>query len=488
MAQREVVWRPQPGPQMALLTCPVFEVFFGGARGGGKTDGVLGEWIGHAGRYGEHANGLMVRRMRVELVDTIRRSMEIYGRLGWTWKEQDKTWIATNGARLRMAYLERDADAMLYQGHAHTRVYVEEVGNFPNPAPIMKLMATLRSAAGVPCGMRATGNPGGPGHAWVKARYIDPAPQGYRVITDPVTGLQRVYIPSRLADNRMLSANDPNYSSRLKASGSEAVVRAWLDGDWTVVAGAFFSEWSERLILPADWSPPAAWTRFGSFDWGSAKPFSYGLWAIADDDHYVKTKAGERRIPRGAIVRYREWYGAKPGEINVGLKLFAEQVADGILQLERREPKIAYRVADPACWKEDGGPSVAERMYNYRAPWDKQTPPRLLQFREADNSRIPGWDQMRARMRGERLGGGDSLEFSDPLIYVTANCVDSIRLVPAGQHDPTRPEDVDTDGEDHALDDWRYACMSRPLSLVPKPRPAPAHPLSVAAIFGDTKR
>jgi hypothetical protein len=88
------------------------------------------------------------------------------------------------GGRLTFAYLERDSDADAYQGHSRTRVYIEEVGTFPSSAPIMKLMATLRSGVGVPCGMRLTGNPGGAGHQWVKARYIDPAPLGWRVITE----------------------------------------------------------------------------------------------------------------------------------------------------------------------------------------------------------------------------------------------------------------------------------------------------------------
>src|SRR3954468_6085229 len=70
-------------------------------------------------------------------------------------------WRAPDGARLRFAHLERDAAADMYQGHNYTRVYVEEIGNFPSPAPVMKLMATLRSGAGVPVGLRATGNPGG---------------------------------------------------------------------------------------------------------------------------------------------------------------------------------------------------------------------------------------------------------------------------------------------------------------------------------------
>jgi hypothetical protein len=141
----------------------VFEIFFGGARGGGKTDGVLGEFGAHASRYGKDAIGLMVRRTRAELVETIERSREIYGPLGWKLNDTEKMWRAPDGARLRFAYLERDADADMYQGHNYTRVYVEEVGNFPSPAPVMKLMATLRSGAGVQVGLRATGNPGGRG-------------------------------------------------------------------------------------------------------------------------------------------------------------------------------------------------------------------------------------------------------------------------------------------------------------------------------------
>src|SRR5215472_1866822 len=236
---RRAVWRAQPGPQTLLIKCPVFEVFYGGARGGGKTDGVLGDFIRHAQDYGEHAIGIMFRRERTQLIETIERSKVIYGPLGWTYHEQDKMWRAPNGARLRFAYLERDSDADAYQGHSYSRVYVEEIGTFPSDKPILKLMATLRSGAGVPVGFRATGNPGGPGHQWVKARYIDPAPSGWRIISDANTGLERIYIPSRVTDNQYLGAD---YIQRLRASGSETLVRAWLEGDWSVIDGAFFPE------------------------------------------------------------------------------------------------------------------------------------------------------------------------------------------------------------------------------------------------------
>src|SRR5688572_4057934 len=178
----QVIWSPQPGPQTDLVACPIFEVFYGGARGGGKTEGSIGDWLNHSSIYGENAIGLFVRRKLTQLSEVIARTKQLFSKLGGRYNEQKKEWTMPNGARLKFAYLERDSDAEEYQGHNYTRVYVEEATNFPFPEPIMKLKATLRSTSGVPCGMRLTGNPGGPGHHWVKARYIDPNPRGYEVL------------------------------------------------------------------------------------------------------------------------------------------------------------------------------------------------------------------------------------------------------------------------------------------------------------------
>jgi hypothetical protein len=298
-----VIWQLS-AKQKLLLSCPVFDVFFGGARGGGKTDGMLAEWANHASQYGEHAIGLMVRRNLPQLLETIERSKALFGPLRAVFYEQTKMWRFPNGARLRFAYLERDADADNFMGHSYSRVYVEEIGNFASPRPILKLMATLRSGTGVPPGFRATGNPGGPGHQRVKARYIDPAPGGNKVIVDAETGLKRIYIPSRVTGNSYLGAD---YVQRLKASGSEALVRAWLDGDWSVIEGAFFPEFSfERHVL-RPFPVPTDWARFVSLDWGSASPFSIAWWAVVSDAYAT---ADGHQLPRGCLVRYREWYGA----------------------------------------------------------------------------------------------------------------------------------------------------------------------------------
>lgn len=432
---QKIVWAPQPGPQHALVHCPIHEIFYGGARGGGKTDGMLGRFAWRASLYGRHVKGIFFRRELPQLEAAIARAKEIYLPLGWGWHEQKKMFVATNGATLKFRPLERDSDAEKYQGHDYTDIFFEELGNYPTPAPYNKLRGTLRSAHGIPTHLCSTGNPGGPGHQWIKARFIDPAPGGWAILRDEY-GQARIFIPAKVQDNRILMDSDPGYVSRLRQAGSEALVRAWLDGDWDVVEGAYFDCWRANLHVLRPTELPEHWTRFASFDWGSARPFSVGWWVVASEDF----EADGRVIPRGAMVRYREWYGAKSP--NVGLKLTVEDVAAGIIKREGGEAPN-YRVADPAIWIADGGPSMAERFAKCG-----------VAFRRGDNKRIAGWDQVRKRLIGDD---------GRPLLYVFSTCTDTIRTLPALQHDETKPEDVDTDNEDHAGDDVRLACMSRPL-------------------------
>ncbi|HEY2051662.1 MAG TPA: terminase family protein [Caulobacteraceae bacterium] len=455
-------WEPQPGPQRAFVQSTLFEVVYGGARGGGKTDAALGEFATHAATYGKAAKGLLVRRTRVALLPTIDRAREIYSAMGAAWQEQKSRFVWPSGAVLYVRYLDRDQDADAYQGHDYTRVYVEELTQFASPRPIDKLKATLRSAAGVPCGFRATCNPGGPGHAWVKARYIDAGP--YHPIEE--NGLERVFIPARLSDNPRLSVADPLYVERLRQSGSAELVRAWLEGDWNIIEGAFFDKWSGRNIV-RPFPVPELWTRVRSLDWGYAAPFSVGWWAVASDDTKAESEVGPVVIPRGALVRYREWYGST-GRPNQGLRLEAEAVAKGVVERERGE-KIHNAVADPAIFSTQGGPSIGERL-RAAGVW----------FRPADNTRVgkagalSGWDQMRARIAGQGRG---------PMLYVFDTCRDFIRTVPVLQHDPDRPEDLDTTAEDHIADEARYACLSRPLTAG---RPVP--PANPRDLWGRSAR
>lgn len=444
-AVQTVLWQPQEGPQTALLSCPIFEVFYGGARGGGKTEGSIGDWLQHSSQYSENAIGIFFRRKLVQLSEVIARTKQLFPKIGARYNEQQKTWTMANGARLKFAYLEKDSDAEEYQGHSYTRIYIEELTNFPSASPINRLRATLRSGAGVPVGMRLTGNPGGPGHNWVKKRYIDPDPRGYKVITESTeleldgkkitVSLDRVFIPSKIGDNQLVMRNDPTYVLRLRQSGSEALVKAWLEGNWDIVDGAFFDEWSDKHVLRTeDWLTriPRDALVFRSFDWGSAKPFSCGWYAVSD---------GKWGLPYGAMVKFHEWYGAKGP--NVGLKMTADLVAMGIKERDRDIGRvIRYGVADPAIYIRDGGPSIAESMAIKGVTW-----------RRADNKRKTGAEQVRMRLVGDGI---------TPMIYFLDVCEDTIRTIPTLQHDESDPEDVDTEAEDHAYDETRYACMARP--------------------------
>jgi hypothetical protein len=258
-------------------------------------------------------------------------------------------------------------------------------------------------------------------------------------------------------DNQILLENDPHYRGRIIAAtgGNEALRKAWLEGDWNIVAGAFFDCWSAKMIV-RPFEIPREWTRFRSGDWGSARPYSFGWWAVVPDNF---TTPDGKIIPKNAIIRYRELYGAvdRVNQPNVGVKRPAQELGAEIAALERGEI-ISDGVLDPAAFASDGGPSIAERLMTgsgMKALW-----------RPADNKRVSqkgamgGWDQMRARIMGED---------DRPMIYCFSTCLDSIRTIPLLQHDEKKLEDVNTEMEDHAADDWRYACMSRPYSRIEPP-------------------
>lgn len=468
-----MVWEPQPGPQSsALLADWVDELFYGGERGGGKSDFQLGYQEDGALRYDGKSRGIMFRKTYPELEELQSRASEVFPSSGGVFKTQPSAdypfsncWYWPNGATVKMRFIESEKDYGRYHGHQYTHISFDEVTEYPTPSGLLKMLSTLRSAHGVPCTMRATGNPGGVGHGWVKARYIDVAPP-YTPFIDPDSGFTRLFVPSKTSDNQILLTADPKYVGRIKAAtgGNEALRKAWIEGDWNIVAGAFFDCWSTNRHVIKPFSIPSGWHKFRSGDWGSAKPFSFGWWSVVSDDY--KTKEGIV-LPRGCLVRYREWYGMKydahgQPQYNQGLKMVAEEVGIKIRSMETSDEDIGLGVLDPAAFTQDGGPSIAERISKGHGK---------VLFKRADNSRVSqrgamgGWDQLRSRLIGE--------EIDRPMIVCFDTCKDSIRTIPLLQHDKDRIEDVDTEQEDHAADEWRYACMSRPYI---KPSPGDSKP------------
>lgn len=446
------IWKPQAGPQTALLTCNIFEAFFGGARGGGKTDGMLGDFAVHAQRYGEYARGVFFRRTYKQLEEVLYRANQLYPKLGAIWIKGEQLWLFPNGATLKLRHLWDEADAENYQGHAYTWICIEEATNWPTSAAIDRIRATLRSAHGVPVKLRLTGNPGGAGHNWVKQRYITPGPQGYKVIIDPESGEKRVFIPSRLEDNKALIEKDPNYERRLMQSGSAALVKAWRFGIWDIVAGGFFDDvWNPDKHILTPFEIPANWQFKRSFDWGSAKPSSLGLWAVSDGN---PVESIGRVFPRGSMIRLSEWYTVEKDsqgyvKPNKGLGLMNKDLGAGIL-FRSEGRNWSGCVADPSIFIKAGGPSIYDQMRE-----GAREAGGTLTFGKADNNRIAGWQKMRGMLKASLAENPES-----PGIWIFENCLDWIRTVPILQRDLKKPDDIDTDAEDHAADETRYGIMS----------------------------
>lgn len=279
--KQQVIWAPQlredgsPGPQCALIECPCDIILYGGARGGGKSDGQLGKWLSHLAETDlddatrGQAQGIIFRLSLPELEELIRRSKQIFGAIGGVYRSGTKTWIFPGGSTLKFRYLKRLDDVNKYQGHQYTYIGIEEAGNWPTALdefgkptqPAIKMLrATMRSAAGIHCIMVLTANPGGVGHAWLRHFFIDKA-QPMEPFDSPKEELggTAVFIPARLEDNVILMRNDPDYEAKLMAAGGPQLIAAWRWGDWNAApTGAIIPvEKFKRFHLPEE---KAEWT------------------------------------------------------------------------------------------------------------------------------------------------------------------------------------------------------------------------------------
>lgn len=453
-------WQPQLGPQEALLRCPIHDALIGGARGGGKTDSLIGDVMSHAEQYGHDARGLFVRQTYDGFADLILRADELLLPLDVTATGNPKrTYRWPSGANLRLRAVTREADAHKWQGQGLTWVGVEEITQWPTPRTIDLLRACLRSAAGIPVFFRASGNPGGPGHNWVKARYVDPAPP-YTPFYDEAQKTWRVFIPATLDDNKILQQNDPDYWSRVEAAanGREDLIKAWRWGLWDIVAGGMFDDlWKIPIHVIEPFPIPSCWYIDRAFDWGSSKPFSVGWWAESDG-----TRAPNgRTYPRGTLFRFAEWYGwnQKPNE---GLKMLAVDVAKGIVELEKkfRDAKLITGAvkkgpADTSIFDVENGNCIAKDMAAHKVEWSEAD--------KSPGSRKTGWEKMRTRLKA-------CLEtpMEEPGLFIFSNCRQFIRTVPVLPRDEKRdPDDVDSNSEDHVGDESRYRILDKRHEITP---------------------
>ena len=438
----KLLWEPQEGPQEVAFydVPPRWEVFYGGARGGGKTDLLIALAGRHCLRYGEHAACLILRMEYKQLRSLKTRADQLYRPKGARWQGSEQCYYWPSGARIYLGHCRTEEDTEKYQGWDLNFLGIEEIGNWPNDAPLVMMLGACRSVHGIPVRWIATGNPGGRGHAWVKEEFIEGAePYIPRVVKDPngrpALGLDggpavRVFIPARVADNPKLMENDPAYVGRLRRQVGH-LAQAWLEGDWDVAPGAYLEGvWDPSQHVMDDFLPPYWWRRWPAVDWGFAKPYSIGWYCVRPDD--------------GAVIRYRELYGWG-GRANVGTRESVGQVAARWLRAQRPEPPNAMwraAVGDASMWSESGhekGVSIASLF--------RDAGVRLRRGPEGPHTRLPT-----TQLLVDRLRAG--------LFYVTRSCRHWLRTVPVLAPDPDNPEDVDTEGEDHAWDETRYALWS----------------------------
>lgn len=435
------MWIPHPGPQEDFCSSGEFEILYGGAAGGGKTDCLIAlatRWISNP-RY----HGLVLRRTFPRLQEVIDRCHGLYPLLGGVYKAGEHRWYFRSGAKITLGHMQHEDNKYDYQGKEFHFVGTDELTQFTETQYTYLFSRCRSTDPTLPTKFRSTANPGGIGHNWVKKRFIDICLPN-QTYFDPDTGFSRKFIPAKLTDNPTLALNDPDYIKRLRLLPEIERMRLE-EGIWDAFEGQVFTELSQRVHGIEPFDIPPEWYKFMTFDWGYSKPFSVGWYAVDYD---------------GILYRYREWYGCKENEPDVGLKMSTNEIIQGIQ--EREKEKINARIADPAIWSHTPnknklgitGPSVNED-FNKAGVF----------FLKADNDRLQGKMQVHRRFEIERDVDPNTGEITSehPRFYCFKNCKEFWRTIPELRESPSNPEDVDSDQEDHIYDEFRYGCMFRPV-------------------------
>jgi hypothetical protein len=431
----EIVWQAQPR-QRRFLLCGEDEVLYGGAAGGGKSDSLLIFSIMRRVQF-PGSKGLFLRRTFADLSKAgaaIDRSKELLTSIAH-WDEQKHRWTFANGGLIEFGYLDHEDDKYHYQGSQFDDICWDELTQFTESQYLYLLSRCRATVDGIKPLIRSATNPGGVGHAWVKRRYVEPATPETPFDLPKSDGQTRrrraVFIPAKLQDNAVLMQRDPDYWERLMDL-PEDDRRALAYGDWDVFAGMYFTEWRrDRHVIPP-FGPPAHWRKWGGLDWGHAKPLSFGLYTQDPDTM--------------RIFRIRELY-------REGLR---DSEAVALIKATIAGERVDAIYADPSMWQKrsnDDALSTAEVYMGQGLP-----------LQPGNNDRLQGWRRMR-----ELMGDGKD---GVPMLQATSNCLHFIRTLPGLVHDQHRPEDVDTDGEDHTADECRYAVLARATA-------APRMPLTV---------
>jgi hypothetical protein len=455
MEDREIAFTPNVGPQTDFLAATEREVLYGGAAGGGKSYALIADPM----RYFDNPNfrGLILRRTNDELRELIWKSQELYSKAfpGAKWKEQKSIWVFPSGAQLWMTYLERDEDVLRYQGQAFSYIAVDELTHYPTPFAWDYLRSRLRTTdPTLPIYMRATTNPGGPGHMWVKKMFIDPAPPNVAFdATDIEKGevlvypsnyhdkklrgkplFQRRFIPARLSDNPYLYQGGEYEGGLL--SLPEAQRKKLLEGDWNIIEGAAFPEFNTKTHVVEPYKIPKGWRRFRSCDFGYSS-FTAVHWFAIDPVYET-------------LIVYRELYVSKHTGRDLAAKINAIEA--------QNDEKVMYGVLDSSVWHTRGqfGPSIAEEMIQMGCKWRPSD--------RTKGSRTAGYNRLHELLKTTHYS--DAKEVPGIVFFNTCRqIIADLQVIPV---DPNGNDDIDEKyPSDHSYDSIRYGIMSRPRASSP---------------------
>ena len=446
---KQMTIAPPSEKQKLFLRARTKHVGFGGARGGGKSWSVRTKAKLLAMRY-PGIRVLIVRRTYPELINNHIKILKGELLEIATYNDKDKVLNFSNGSTINFTYCDRDSDLDRLQGVEYDVIFLDEATQL-SEYQMKTITACLRGVNDFPKRIYYTCNPGGQGHQYIKRIFID---KKYQNGEDPA---DYTFIQSLVTDNKVLLRSQPDYIKQLEALPPK-LREAWLYGRWDIFEGQFFEEFRTEpdqalcydagitveqareqgrwthVIAPFDMNAGErrSWTIYRSYDFGYAKPFSCAWWAVDHD---------------GTIYRIMELYGCTQTP-NEGVKWTPDKQFAEIARVEREHPwlkgKQIHGVADPAIWDVSRGESIADTAIRYG-----------VYFTPGDHERIAGWMQCHYRLQFDENGYSRC--------YIFDNCKGFIRTIPLLIYDDHKPEDLDTSGEDHIADEWRYLCMARPI-------------------------
>ena len=451
------MWEPQPGFQTDALEARniVHELFGGGNRGGGKSDWLLMDYLVDVYEGGKHWNGILFRRTYSQFRQLIDRSKELFKAFypGAVFTESGAkplTWSFPNEATLTFFHMKEDKDAEKHLGLQYPWIGWDELPHWPRPHPYRRLIACNRSSVRLPRRIRATGNPGGSGLGWIKSHFKIPGGSGHPggdIFQDPRTKKTRMFLRSSMRENKIFLKDNPDYIGTILAAteGNPQLEKAWLGGDFDVFFGKFFEKFDTEVhcvdpfeLLGPSLKIPDDWKLEASLDYGEAKPTSFALWAI---DH------------NGKSYRIAEYYKAN---------LWIDQHAANIKNLiqhcpytKGRKPSRVYADGSIFHTRVDGSATAVNRYVS-----DVIRAEAGINLVPANKDRVTGWRFMKNMLAWKDDGEGNVIK--PPHIFYFPECKDFERemdnAVHAGDEDSPH-EDLDTEGDDHALDEARYFCM-----------------------------